>query len=155
MLHHAALAGSAEHAAALLALGARPDYRNAAGSTALFLAAEQGSQSVVEALLRAGARVPVCNNAGEGPLYISALTGREGAIRALLRHCVASGKRLREMDGSEHGWTMAHAAAVAGRTRIMELILHAAGAQAGAAEGLKDLLDSTNRYGANGLRQLS
>lgn len=146
MLHHAALAGSAAHAAALLSLGARPDYRNAAGSTALFLAAEQGSEPVVEALLKAGAKIPVANNAGEGPLYISALTGREGAIGALLRHCVASGWHLREMGGPD-GWSPLHAAAVAGRERIMGIIL-AAAAQAGAEEDTQELLDSTNRYGA-------
>lgn len=146
MLHHAALSGSAPHAAALLALGARPDYRNAAGSTALFLAAEQGSQPVVEALLRGGAKIPVPNNAGENPLYISALTGREGAVKALLRHCGAPGGLLREVGGPD-GWSPLHAAAVAGRERILRVILQAA-AHAGEGE-MRALLDARNRYGAH------
>jgi cytohesin len=108
---------------ALLARGARQDFQDSGGKTALHWAADRGFASVVELLCAApGARVDAVDSKGRTPLILASLEGPEGAVRALL----ARGAR-QELRGGD-GRTALHNAAFGGYARVVELLCAAPGA---------------------------
>ncbi len=135
-LHAAAFTGDAAHVASLCALGARADARDAGGATPLFIAAEAGHAAACAALLAAGASLELRTAAGEGPPYIAALKGRMQAAEVLL--AAASARDLPPESLATHdGWLPCHAAAVAGRPRMLALC----------ASHCLSGLDAPNRFG--------
>lgn len=77
-------AGNLDAAKKLLAQGAHVNARDAAGRSALTLAAQQGQVELVRALLKAGAKV---NGVGEGwpPLSAATVRGHTPVVQLLLR----------------------------------------------------------------------
>lgn len=88
-LHEAARSGSVESLVAALLLhgscGAHSvDDRNAAGCTALHVAAREGRAACVASLLSAGARVDATDKTCSTPLLAACSRSRPGAVAALL-----------------------------------------------------------------------
>eukprot|EP00887_Chlorella_sp_A99_P000937 scaffold5.g937.t1 len=144
-LHVAAAEGAHAQVEGLLALGAQLDARDKSGGTPVFAACESGHAPALHALLAAGADATARNSAGEAPLYIASLRGFGGCVDVLLAHFQSHGVRWQDPRFYGDGWTPLHAAAVGGRTAIVERLLDAAGAAA------PQLVASPNRYGQNAI----
>jgi len=71
---------------ALLKKGARKDYKNNQGSTAVFLAAINNQENTTKTLLSAGAIVDLANAKGVTPLAMSAFLGHVESTDVLLQH---------------------------------------------------------------------
>ena len=81
VLHLAARDGSLEAVKVILGAGANIDRRNAAGESALMLAAIQGHKEVVNFLIQREAQV---NHPGWTPLIYAATTGKIDIIKILI-----------------------------------------------------------------------
>ena len=138
--------GADEHCLALLALGARIDFRDTSGATALFRAAEAGCYEAARALAFAGASPLAATNAGETPLYIAALRAYDDVVRSLLEASAAHGVDWARRGAYADGWTPLHAAAVGDRVTIAAALLQAAGETWG-ADASRSLADERNRHG--------
>jgi len=92
-LLEAADGDQAEAVQLLLAHGAAVDARDAAGDTALLVAARRGAVGVVDRLLTAKADPNVVDARGGTPLLLAAATGSERAVTLLLDHGADAGAR--------------------------------------------------------------
>ena len=83
-LHLAAKRGYQVGVKQLLAAGARPDKKDAAGNTPLMFAAKEGHVNIVRALLREGANSNVRSLTNESPVHFAAKGGNVDCLRELL-----------------------------------------------------------------------
>jgi hypothetical protein len=158
-LHAAAYRGAPRSISNLVKLGAdRPDVRDRAGASPLFVACEAGHTGCVTALLAAGANPALANASGEQPLYIASLRGHLAAVSALLAAHASHGLDWTQRQLYGDGWTPLMAAAVAGRYEVACVLLDAAAeAAAGGEEGQEKvaachrLVTHVNRYGQSAL----
>jgi ankyrin repeat protein len=123
-LHTAALNGQAEMAAFLLSRGAKVDARDAAGRTALMIAAGFAHPDVARTLLASGAD-PNAEDAtwGDRPIHYAACSGDVETVRLLIAKGVNVNSRNRH-----NGATPLHYAANKGAMPIVDLLL-ASGAE--------------------------
>lgn len=123
-LHTAALNGQAEMAAFLIERGAKVDGRDAAGRTALMIAAGFVQPDVARTLLALGAD-PKAEDAtwGDTPIHYAACSGDMETVRQLLAKGVNVNTRNRH-----NGATALHYAANKGALPMVDLLL-AAGAE--------------------------
>jgi uncharacterized protein len=118
-LHTAALNGQAEMAALLIQRGAKVDSRDAAGRTALMIAAGFQHPDVARTLLAAGAD-PNTEDAtwGDRPIHYAAYSGDAETVKLLVAKGVDVNTRNRR-----NGATPLHYAAKKGRLPMVDLLL--------------------------------
>lgn len=113
----------------LLAEGASPDARDAAGMTALHYAAYRGEVRAAEILLDAGARLTAVDLSGLSPLHAAAFEGRTQVVSLMIRR----GAPLDATDRS--GFTPLHYAAAGGHVEAIRLLLEAKADPAARSKG--------------------
>lgn len=84
LLHHAAMHGSTECIAALVALGADPKAQDSEGCTPLMMAAAGGHVEAVRELLKHDDRLNHASKYGLTPLVFAASRGQEAVLQLLL-----------------------------------------------------------------------
>ena len=89
-LHMAALGGSKDVAAFLLASGAEIDARNAKGNTPLHLAASTGHIAVAETLIASGADLNAQNDVDDTPIFLAGEAGHFDIVDLLIAHGVSA-----------------------------------------------------------------
>ena len=124
-LYAAAEAGHLETVRKLLAEGANPYRRNAAGWTALMIAAAEKHLDVVQVLLDANADPNVRNAYGRTALMFASAYGQLAITKALL--AAGADPNIVAIDAS--GWTALVAASQKGHAEVVGALL-AAGADA-------------------------
>ncbi|XP_068222416.1 transient receptor potential channel pyrexia-like isoform X2 [Palaemon carinicauda] len=106
----------------LLKAGAPTNYPNAAGATALHIAAGKGNKKCLLELLRAGADVHHCDKNGLIPLHYASRSRNEGSVACL--------QLLLEYNSpcnvpAYHGYTPLHVAAEVGNVMAVRILLNA------------------------------
>ena len=94
-LHLASRAGRLKCVELLLAKGARPDLRDAAGNTPLLLAASNGHVETVSLLLAKEASPRDRDRMGSAALHLAALSGNEQIVKMLLEKGAALNEKNR------------------------------------------------------------
>jgi ankyrin repeat protein len=118
-LYDAAQLGATATVAELLAAGARTNWQNTGGWTALMIAAAEKHADTVAVLLAAKADPNVRNFYGRTALMYAASYGQDAIVEQLL----AAGADPNKVPTDQTGWTALVAAAARGNTSTVELLL--------------------------------
>ena len=133
-LHDAAERGDLTRLRALLATGVDVETRGSFPGTALHRAAHNGHTACLKALLAAGASVHLENRYDSTPLELVVCSGGSGDA-ACVRALIAAGANVNRAD--ELGATPFYYALLAGRPRVLKILLRAGGDMQIAERGVR------------------
>lgn len=125
-LHKAASKGNVSAMHTLIRKGADLEAGDGYNNTPLHLAAKCGRENAVRLLLYLGANIEAPNSSGETPLFraiFDARIGSENIVRLLLDHGANVEVRATGPPDCLKGWTVLHAAALAGSDIVVRMLL--------------------------------
>ena len=125
-LHSAALKGNVNVMRTLISKGAYLEAEDQYNNTPLHLAAMSGKENAVRLLLYHDANTEALNSSGETPLFQAlfiASKSLENMVRVLLENGASIEVRATGPPNCLNGWTVLHAAALAGNGNVVRMLL--------------------------------